>query len=394
MGEKVINYFDKVYKREATFTEKYDARIAKFGTTDVMPLWVADMDLPTSPAIIDALSARISHPIFGYHRYHDNYILAIKKWMLKQHNWSLKRQEIFPINSIVSALNIAVSTFSKEGESVLIQTPIYPPFMQAVTSQNRKILDNTLVENEGKYEIDFEDFENKAKEAKLFLFCSPHNPTGRVWRKEELHKIALICKKHHVIIIADEVHADLVYHDNKHIPIATLKEAQDSTITLNAPSKTFNVAGIVNAYAICHNKALKNAFLTLFHRYALIQANPLSVQTTIAAYAKSDPWLEELKALFLQNISYIKENKDKIHPIKPLFPEATFLLWLDCRGLGFSDDALNRWFIEEAKLGLNRGSSFGRAGEGFMRLNFAHPHEEIKQAIKQLSIAIKKTIKR
>ncbi len=384
MGEKIINS----YKREVTFTEKYDARIKKFGTEDVMPLWVADMDLPTSPAIQEALSKRIAHPIFGYHYYHDTYIQSIQHWMLKQHKWQVETKEISPINSIVSALNIAVETFSKKGEGVLIQTPIYPPFMQAITHQHRKILDNTLVLQNGHYEIDFEDFENKAKEAKLFLFCSPHNPTGRVWKREELEKIARICKEHAVSIISDEVHADLTYHDSVHIPIAMIKEAKDITITLNAPSKTFNVAGIVNAYAITHNDSLKRKFLTLFKRYALIQANPLSMAVTIAAYEKSDAWLSALKITFLENLQIINEKKDKISPIKPLFPEATFLLWLDCRELGLEDEALNRWFIKEAKLGLNRGSSFGNAGEGFMRLNFAHPKQEIEQAMKQVENAI------
>lgn len=353
-----------------------------------MPLWVADMDLPTSPAIQEALSKRIEHPIYGYHHFSDNYIESIQHWMLQQHKWQVKIEEISPINSIVSALNIVVETFTKKGEGVLIQTPIYPPFMQAVKHQHRKILDNTLVLKNGHYEIDFEDFEAKAKKAKLFLFCSPHNPTGCVWKKEELEKIARICKENHVVIVADEVHADLTYHDSVHIPIATIEDARDITITLNAPSKTFNVAGIVNAYAITHNESLKRKFLTLFNRYALIQANPLSMAVTIAAYRESDTWLKELKNTFIENLQIVNEKKDKITPIKPLFPEATFLLWLDCRELGLSDEALNSWFIQEAKLGLNRGSSFGSAGEGFMRLNFAHPKGEIEQAMKQLENAI------
>ncbi len=384
MGEEVINH----YNREATFTEKYDARIEKFGTEDVMPLWVADMDLPTSAAIQEALSTRIAHPIFGYHHFSDQYFQSIQHWMLRQHKWQIETKEISPINSIVSALNIAVATFSKKEDGVLIQTPIYPPFMGAIKHQHRKILDNTLVLKNGHYEIDFEDFEEKAKEAKLFLFCSPHNPTGRVWRQEELEKMARICKKYDVIIISDEVHADLSYHDNVHIPIAMIKEARDITITLNAPSKTFNVAGIVNAYAITHNDSLKRKFLTRFQRYALIQANPLSMAVTIAAYEQSDAWLKALKISFLENLQIINEKKDKISPIKPLFPEATFLLWLDCRELGLDDDALHNWFITKAKLGLNRGSSFGSAGEGFMRLNFAHPGQEIAEAMGLLENAI------
>ena len=377
------------YNREKSFSEKYDARVAKFGTNDVIPLWVADMDLPTSPAIEEALLKRLKHPIFGYHYYHDNYFQAIIRWMKVQHNWHVRKEAISPINAIVSALHIAVETFTNKGDAVLIQTPIYPPFMHAITHQKRRILDNTLVLKEDRYTIDFEDFARKAKEAKLFLFCSPHNPTGRVWSKEELRKIATICHKENVIIISDEVHADLSYH-KRHIPIASMPEAKENTITLNAPSKTFNIASIVNAYAIIDNSTLRREFLTLFKRYALINPNPLSITATIAAHHDSDHWLNERKAYLWQNLRFINDKLDKMTLIKPCSLEATFLLWLDCRALGLDDASLAAWFIQEAKLGLNPGVSFGDAGKGFMRLNFAHPREALEKALLQLEAAYKK----
>ena len=386
MGEEIID----TYNRANTFSEKYDARLEKFGKEDVMPLWVADMDLPTSPAIVETLKERIAHPIFGYHHYHDSYFKAIQHWMQKQHHWHVPLSDIAPINAIVSALAIAVDTFSDEGDGILIQTPIYPPFMQTIHSQNRKVLDNTLQVIKGHYEIDFADFEAKAQEAKLFLFCSPHNPTGRVWKKEELEKIAHICHQHDVIIIADEVHADLTYHDNIHLPIASLTQAKELTITLNAPSKTFNVASIVNAYAICHNPDLLKTFLSPFKRLHLINPNPLSMAVTIAAYHDSDVWLAHIKKLFLQNLRTIYDKLDKMTLIKPIQPEATFLLWLDCQDLKLGDEALKHFFVHEAKLGLNQGLSFGEAGRGFMRLNFAHEPQEIEQAMQQLLQAYNK----
>ncbi len=378
------------YSRQNSFSEKYEARVEKFGKENVIPLWVADMDLPTSQGIEDALKNRIDHPIFGYTTFYDLYIQSIQHWMHQQHGWQVDTQEISPINSIVSALNIAVETFSKPGDGVLIQTPIYPPFMGAIKHQKRRILDNTLVYEEGQYHIDFEDFEQKAKEASLFLFCSPHNPSGRVWQKEELEKIAAICQKYDLLVLSDEVHADIVYHQ-KHIPIATL--LPHLTITLNAPSKTFNIAGIVNAYAIIHDSRLRRKFLMLFKRYALIQANPLSLAATVGAYRQSDAWLKRLKSTLQDNLAYLNQKLDKMSLIKPVQPQATFLLWLDCRKLALDDAALHRWFSEEAGLGLNPGDSFGAAGSGFMRLNFAHPPKQLALAMHQLETAYKKLIK-
>jgi cystathionine beta-lyase len=390
LGEEIIDNFDTDYKREYTYTEKYDARLEKFGREDVIPLWVADMDFATAPAIVTALQTRIAHPIFGYHYYHDNYLKAIQYWMHHQHQWELSLSEISPINTIVSALNIAVECFSNQGDGILIQTPIYPPFMHAITHQKRQILDNTLKIVAGRYMIDFDDFEKKAKEAKLFLFCSPHNPTGRVWSIDELEKIAAICKKNDLIIISDEVHADLCFQGHKHTPIGTLPSAKDITITLNAPSKTFNIASIVNAYAIVHNTKLKRKFISHFMRYSLLQPNPLSIVATIAAYRESHHWLDALKSYLVVNLRFINDKLDKMPLIKPLTPEATYLLWLDCRELGMDDKRLQEWFNHEVRVGLNPGSSFGKSAKGFMRLNFAHPRSQLNSALAKLAHAYKK----
>ena len=379
--------FDKVISREGTYSEKYEAREEKFGRADVIPLWVADMDLPTAPAIQKALLERMEHPIYGYTAYHEGYFGAIAGWMQKRHGWEVSAREIVPVASIVTSLTLAVEVFSNKGDGVIIQPPIYPPFYSAVKRQKRKVLENTLLYKEGHYEIDFEDFAAKAIEAKLFLFCSPHNPTGRVWKRWELEKIARICRENGVLIISDEVHADLVHEGCAHTPIAALDEAAPVTVTLNAPSKTFNVAGIVTAYAIVQNDTLRRRFSEIFSRYYLSEPSLISQTATIAAYTESDLWLEELKRYLSENLAYLHEGFAQMPKIKPLEMESTFLLWLDCRDLGMDDDALQRWFVDEAGLGLNPGISFGKGGAGFMRLNYAVPRAVLEKAMAQLKRA-------
>ena len=385
MGKKVN--FDQVISREGTYSEKYDARLDKFGVEDVLPLWVADMDLPTSPQIVEALQERISHPMYGYTRYHEGYFSAICRWMKHAHDWDIEIAWITPISSIVTALNLSLEVFTKKGDGVLIQPPIYPPFYGAVKKSKRKLLENELLLKEGRYEIDFVDFEAKAKEAKIFLFCSPHNPTGRVWEQWELEKIAQICKQNGVIIISDEVHADLVYDGFSHIPIASLEDAKDITITLNAPSKTFNIAGIVTAYAITQNSSLRRRFFEIFARYSLSEPSLISQSVTIAAYIQSDAWLLALKNYLSCNLDYLQEVFIEMPRFKVIQTEATFLLWIDCRGLEMDDETLQAWFVKEASLGLNPGFSFGKGGSGFMRLNFAVPRSTLVQAMKQLKKA-------
>ncbi|MCH9813420.1 MAG: PatB family C-S lyase [Epsilonproteobacteria bacterium] len=385
--------FDNIVSRKGTYTEKYDSRVEKFGTEDVMPLWVADMDLPSSEAIQETLLKRVKHPIYGYTGYYDAYFDAIIHWMEKQHTWSIQQAWITPINAIVTGLNLAVAALSDEGDGVMIQPPIYPPFYTAVTKQKRMLLENELKLVNGHYEIDFEDFEQKAKQAKLFLLCSPHNPTGRVWQREELLKIAQICAQNDVLIISDEVHADLVYAPYQHVPIASLPEARDITITLNAPSKTFNVAGIVSAYAIVENSSLRRRFYEIFRRYSLIQPTPISLATTVAAYRESHEWLDALVPYLKKNLDYLYFRLEKMPKIKAMPMESTFLLWLDCRELKLEDETLFIWFVEKAKLGLNSGASFGNGGSGFMRLNYAVSQDILIIAIDQLEKAYESTYK-
>ncbi len=379
--------FDLIIPREGSHCEKFDSKIEKFGTNDLFPLWVADMDFASSKAIQEAINKRAKHPIYGYTSFHESYFASIKYWMNKQHQWKISNRDIVPVNGIVPSLNLAVEQFTQKGDGVIIQTPIYPPFMNAIKHQSREILENQLQLINGRYEINFVDFREKAKRAKLFLFCSPHNPTGRVWQQEELEEIIKICNEYKVLIISDEVHSDLIYREYKHTPIATLKNAKDITITLNAPSKTFNVAGVVNAYAIVPNSSLKRRFETIFKKYALINPNPFSIEITIAAYKQSGLWLDQLQNYLEGNLNYLIHELEQTPKIKPIKGEATFLLWLDCRELNLNDHALSNWFINEAKLGLNSGISFGAIGSGFMRINFALPRIVLKLAVKNLKDA-------
>ncbi len=379
--------FDEVISREGTYAEKYVARREKFGTEDLIPLWVADMDLPVSPQIQDALLERMRHPIYGYTAYHEGYFQAIAAWMQKRHGWKIEKEWIVPISSVVTGLALAVKSLTKKGEGVLIQPPIYPPFYSVVKHQKRRVLENGLRLHEGKYRIDFADFEAKAKEAKLFLLCSPHNPTGRSWERRELEEMVRICLKHDVLIISDEVHADLLHVERNHIPIASIAGAEKITITLNAPSKTFNVAGIATAYAIVENGSLRRRFYEIFQRYYLSEPSLISQEATIAAYTKSDLWLHKLKGYLEENLAYLHECFRTMPKIRALDMEATFLLWLDCRELGMDDRVLSRWFVEEAGFGLNPGISFGSGGEGFMRLNYALPRAVLQRAMVQLQKA-------
>jgi len=379
--------FDRIVSREGTYSEKYETRREKFGREDVLPLWVADMDLPTAPAIQKALLERIEHPIYGYTAYHEGYFDAITGWMRKEHDWKVETSWVVPVSSIVTALAFSVEVFSDKGDGVLIQPPIYPPFYSVVRHQKRKVLENVLVPEEGYYRIDFEDFEAKAKEAKLFLLCSPHNPTGRVWEREELERMVQICREHDVLIISDEVHADLVHEGHRHIPVASLEGAGEITVTLNAPSKTFNIAGIVTAYAMIQNDRLRRKFSEIFRRYYLSEPSLVSQTATIAAYTESDLWLTELRRYLWENLTYLHERLKQMPKIVPMPMESTFLLWLDCRGLGMDDEKLQAWFVHEAGLGLNPGISFGTGGSGFMRLNYAVSRQVLKEAMDKLTKA-------
>lgn len=376
--------------RQGTHTTKYDDAKKKFGTNDLLPLWVADMDLASPLCVQEALQKRAKHPIYGYTIYPDTYYESIQKWMQTRFGWQVEKEWIVPCYGVVPSLNFAISAYSNEGDSIIVQTPIYAPFFSSVEAKKRKVLDNTLVYENGIYHIDFADFESKVKEAKLFLLCSPHNPTGRVWNKEELEKLIELCVKHKVIIISDEIHADVVYEKVHHI-IGSFENVAKHCVILNAPSKTFNIAGLNTSYAIIPDETLRLKFNEEQDRSGITNGNPFGIDALMSAYEEGAGWLDKLKEHLSSNINYVKMSleKEKI-PIKVVSTEATFLMWLDCRDLGLSQEKLVDFLCYEAKLGLNDGTSFGQSGEGFMRLNVGTSKVVLEEAMSRLLTAYRR----
>ncbi len=370
--------------RQGTHSMKWDEAKKKFGREDLLPLWVADMDLASPACVQEAMLRRASHPMYGYTIYPDAYYESIQNWMRDRFSWEIEREWIIPCYGVVPSLNFIITAYSQKGDGILIQTPIYPPFVSSVKHQKRRVLDNTLVYENGRYQIDFEDFERKAKEAKLFLLCSPHNPTGRVWSEEELEKLIEICIANDVLIISDEIHADIVYEKTHH-SIGSFEKIMHHCVVLNAPSKTFNIAGLNTSYAIIPDTRLRQAYRVEQDRSGITNGNPFGIEALMSAYKEGAPWLEELKEHLRSNINYVNQFLTEHQlPIKAVPTEATFLMWLDCRGLGLSHEKVVDFFLHKAKLGLNDGKSFGEAGEGFMRLNVGTSKEVLQEAMQRL----------
>lgn len=375
---KTIN-FDKVIARENSNCVKYDLRKERFGKSDILPLWVADMDFAAPKAVQKALKKRAKHPVYGYSIYPKEYYKAIKNQM-QAYDFKVKKCQIVPIPSVVMGINIALQSFTQKDEGVIIQTPIYPPFLSSVKNNGLTLLENTLVKSTN-YEIDFEDFEQKAKDAKVFIFCNPHNPTGRVFEKDEVKRLATICQKENVLIISDEIHSDIVYDAKKHIPIA--KYAPKHTIMLNGPSKTYSLTGLSSAYAVILSDSLKRKFTLLLTKLGYHIANPFSIEATTKAL-NATKYKKELLAYLQSNRDYLIGELKTIKKLNVLKPQGTFLLWIDCTKLGLNDKQLKEFFVCKLALGLNSGVDFGESGSGYMRLNFATSRKNLKKAIKQL----------
>ncbi len=370
--------------RSGTYTTKYDDAVLKFGTDDLIPLWVADMDLASPPCVQVSLKKRAAHPLYGYTVYPQRYFDAIKGWMKKRFDWEIEASWIVPCYGVVPSMNFAIEAYSQKGDGILIQSPIYPPFASSVKRKKRKLYDNVLVHKNGRYEIDFEDFENKIKKSKIFLLCSPHNPTGRVWNEAELEKMIDICLTNKVLIVSDEIHADIVYGKTHHI-VGSFGKMKDHCVILNAPSKTFNIAGLNTSYAIIPDDRLRRRFSVRQDKSGITNGNPFGIEALMAAYEEGDIWLEALKEHLAGNIAFVKVFLDENNiPIMPVSSEATYLLWLDCSKMGMTHAELVDFFIYKAKLGLNDGMSFGKTGEGFMRLNIGTSREVLETAMQRL----------
>ena len=385
--------FSQVIERNNTLSIKYDFAKERKKPSDLLSLWVADMDFPVAQEIKDALIERCNHGIFGYSEVKTPYYEVIAKWYQEKFNWTTKKQWLVKTPGVVAAIANAIRAFTNIGDAVLIQKPVYYPFFLTIEDNQRKVVNNSLVYKNGRYEMDFVDFEEKiiSHKVKLFVLCSPHNPVGRVWNKEELLKIGDICLKHKVIVVADEIHADFVYQGHQHQVFANLKtDYQEITVTCTAPSKTFNIAGLQVSNIFIANENLRKKFKQELKKTANADINVMGLIACQAAYSQGEDWLRQVKIYIAENLEYVKTFlRDNLPQVKLVEPEGTYLLWLDFRELNLTEEELEDLIINKAKLWLDGGTMFGTEGVGFQRINIACPQKILIQAFTQLKEALK-----
>ena len=384
--------FDSIINRTNTNSLKYDFTSERERPDDILPLWVADMDFIVAPEIQQRLYDVVNHGIYGYSDSKDGYYQAIYSWFRSKFNYEIKKEWIVKTPGVVFALAQAVRAFTKLGDGVIIQTPVYYPFKEVIIDNGRRVITNSLVLKNAHYEIDFDDFEEKIKKekVKLFILCSPHNPVGRVWKKDELLKLGQICLKNDVKIISDEIHSDFIYPGHQHHVFASLKtELQNITITCTAPTKTFNLAGLQISNIFIADEKLRLQFKKAIASTGYSQCNLFGLAACQTAYESCSSWLEDLKQYLFENTRFVDEYlKEHIPLIKLIIPEGTYLLWLDFRRLQISDKELNDLLIEHARLWLDSGTMFGKEGKGFQRINIACPRAYLRQALNQLKNAL------
>ena len=383
--------FDKIIDRTGSGDLKHGVLKERYGRDDLLPLWVADMDFETPQFITDALRQRLEHSLFGYTVVPNGLWTSIIQWIRDHHQWEVKREWLTYIPGIVKGIGMAINVFVKEDEKVIIQPPVYHPFRLTPQGNGRKVVYNPLKEVDGTYEMDFEQLAEVVDDkCRLLILSNPHNPAGVCWPKETLQRLAHFCFEHHIIVISDEIHADMALFDNKHIPFASVSdEAAQISITFGAPSKTFNIAGIVSSYAIVPNDSLRRRFYTWLEANELNDPPLFSPIATIAAYTQGEDYRQQMLSYIEDNIRFVEDYcREHLPQIKPWRPQASFLVWLDCRALGLSHDALVDLFVNRAHLALNDGAMFGIGGSGFMRLNVGTPRAVLLQALEQLFQAL------
>lgn len=387
--------FDTVPNRRGTNCFKYDFAREMGMPEDVLPLWVADMDFPTAPAVLERLHALAEHGIFGYTGVKDAYFSAVHNWYAQRFGWETQRSWLVTTPGVVFAIAIAIRAFTQKGDAILIQQPVYYPFADKVTENDRQLVVNPLILKNGRYEMDFADMERRIADnrVKMFLLCSPHNPVGRVWTKEELLRVGEICQKHGVLVVSDEIHADFTYAGHTHRVFASVKsEFADFTITCTAPSKTFNLAGLQNSNIFIPNRQLRHAYKKELSACGCGGTNCMGMAACQAAYEAGADWLEQLKQYLAGNLAYIRQFlREKLPDIALIEPEGTYLVWLDLRKLGLTEQQQRQLIVQDAKLWLDTGTLFGQGGEGFERINIACPRATIEQAMQRLERAVHKT---
>lgn len=381
--------FDRIVPRAGSGALKYDARAATFGRDDVLPLWVADMDFAAPEAITRALVERAQHPIYGYTLPPESAYRALMDWMQARHGWAIEREWILLVPGVVPSLNAVVMALTAPGEGVIVQPPVYFPFFSAATKTGRTLVENPLLLDGTRYRMDYEHLEECAQQARLMLLCSPHNPVGRVWQPEELTRVLEIARRHDLTIVADEIHADLIYPEHRHRALATLADDGANIVTAVAPSKTFNIPGLGLSALIVPDARRRHAIYQVLDQVHMSAGNPFSLAAFETAYREGGPWLESLLAYLQRTRDDAAEFIKRELPQLTLIPaEGTYLLWLDCRRLGMDDSALKRFMVHQAGLGLSPGSLFGAGGSGFMRLNIGAPRSVVMEALERLKTAL------
>lgn len=387
--------FDEIIDRSNTNALKIDVLEERYGRKDLISLWVADMDFKSPPAITKSIIKRAEHGIFGYTCPSQEYYDSIINWNKNKHDWAIEREWISFIPGIVKGIAFVVDCFTNNDDKILIQPPVYHPFRIVTELHKRQIVNNQLIlDKEGYYKMDIEDLKRKIESCKVLILCNPHNPGGRVWTREELSEIADICFENDVLVISDEIHSDLVFEQegHKHIPFASVSEkAAQNSITFMAPSKTFNIAGIVSSFAIIPNNKKRKQFFDYLTASELEEGHIFAYLAAEVAYTCCDEWLDELKKYLWANIQFIDGYlKKNIPQIKAIIPQASYLVWLDCRNLEMNQTDLASLFTNDARLALNDGAMFGCGGEGFMRLNIGSPLSVLEEAMNNLKIAVTK----
>jgi len=382
-----MNYnFDKVIDREDTNCVKYDLREAVFGNAKVLPMWVADMDFETPDFAREAVLQRAMHPVYGYHFKDVPYFKAIQGWLLRRHQWEVPTEWMSFVPGVVCGFNMAVLAFTQEGDEVIIQSPVYPPFHHAVGEHGRKLVYNSLKIGPEGYEMDFDLLEQQAKTAKMLILCNPHNPVGRCWTRDELQRVSEICLRNDVLVISDEIHCDLVLPGFKHTPYATLSDAAaEHCIVFHAASKTFNLAGLATSTAIVPNEELRKTYVHYVEAMEAHLGNIFGKVATQASMEQGDAWLSQLLDYVQGNINYVTDFlRSNLPEVRFFKPQATYMMWLDFNGYGLSEEELWRKMTQEAGLGFNRGSDFGQEGRGFFRINLACPRATVEEAMRRL----------
>lgn len=379
--------FDEIIAREGTNCIKWDSRENVFGNPNVLPMWVADMDFKSPQFVVDAIRERLSHEILGYTFRPSSYLQSIASWVERRNGWTISKEWICHAPGVVPGLNTSVLAFTKPGDKVVIQTPVYPPFFDAVKHNNRELAENQLKKVGSRYEIDFQDLDAKLQGAKMLILCNPHNPVGRVFTTDELVQIGELCLKHQVLIISDEIHSDIIMAPNKHIHLANIAPRfADICVTFMAPSKTFNLAGLSTAYAVIPNASIRQQYLyTLEKELHLGMSNIAGLIGLEAAYTHGDEWLNQMNAYVKGNIEHLdallKAYLPKVELIKP---EGTYLAWMNFNAYNLPEEELDKLLIHEAQVGFNKGLPFGSNGQGFRRINLACPRAYVTEAVERM----------